>query len=160
MGAVNPGDTFDGGVAGAGAVNAGGANDVWWFAEGVAGRSPRVDGGGDPIEMVVLRGVSSRVKSRADLSARSFISDLELFVALSVEMNCVSEAFRFTTGDEARMLALVTDLVVAGGAQSRLRGSCQSRLMFQFWYRFGLNPWAWSHCVRWYTGSSFWNFHW
>ena len=163
MGAVNPGDTFDGGLVGAGAVNAGGANDVWWFAEGVAGRFPSVEGGCDQMGMVI-RGVSSRVKSRADLSARSFISDLELFVALSVEMNCASEAFRFTTGDEARMSTLVADLVVvdavACGAQSRLRGSCQSRFMFQFWYRFGLKPWAWSHCVRWYTGSSFWNFHW
>ena len=27
-------DTFDGGVVGAGAVNAGGAKDVWWFAVG------------------------------------------------------------------------------------------------------------------------------
>jgi len=163
LGAVNPGDTFDGGLVGAGAVNAGGANDVWWFAEGVAGRFPSVEGGCDQMGMVI-RGVSSRVKSRADLSARSFISDLELFVALSVEMNCASEAFRFTTGDEAWMSTSVTDLVVvdavASGAQSRLRGSCQSRLMFQFWYRVGLNPWAWSHCARWYTGSSFWNFHW
>jgi len=104
------------------------------------------------------------VKSRADLSARSFISDPVLLVALSLEMNCASEAFRFATGDEAWMLTSVTDLVVvdavASGAQSRLRGSCQSRLMFQFWYRVGLNPWAWSHCARWYTGSSFWNFHW
>jgi hypothetical protein len=159
LGAVNPGDTFDGGVVGAGAVNAGGAKDVWWFAAGVAGRFPSVDAGGDQLEIMV-GGLSSLVKSRADLSARSFISDPELVVALSVEMNCASEAFRFTTGDEARMSTSVTDSVVAGGAQSRLRGSCQSRLMFQFWYRFGLNPWAWSHCVRWYTGSSFWNFQW
>ena len=103
MGAVNPGDTFDGGAVGAGAVNAGGANDVWWFAVDVAGRFPSVDAGGDPMEMVV-RGLSSLVKSRADLSARSFISDPDLLVALSLEMNCVSEAFRFTTGDEAWML--------------------------------------------------------
>ena len=156
-------DTFDGGVLGAGAVNAGGAKDVWWFAVGVGGRFPSVDAGGDQMEIVV-RGLSSLVKSRADLSARSFISDPVLLVALSLEMNCASEAFRFATGDEAWMLTSVTDLVVvdavASGAQSRLRGSCQSRLMFQFWYRVGLNPWAWSHCVRWYTGSSFWNFHW
>lgn len=140
MGAVNPGDTFDGGVAGADAVNAGGANDVWWFAVGVAGRFPSVGGGGDPMEMVV-RGASSLVKSRADLPARSFISGPELVVALSLEMNCASEVFRFTTGDEEWMSTSVTDLV-ASGAQSRLRGSCQSRPMFQFWYRFGLNPWA------------------
>jgi len=156
-------DTFDGGVLGAGAVNAGGTKDVWWFAVGVGGRFPSVDAGGDQMEIVV-RGLSSLVKSRADLSARSFISDPVLLVALSLEMNCASEAFRFATGDEAWMLTSVTDLVVvdavASGAQSRLRGSCQSRLMFQFWYRVGLNPWAWSHCVRWYTGSSFWNFHW
>jgi hypothetical protein len=163
LGAINPGDTFDGGVVGTDAVNAGGAKDVWWSAAGVAGRFTSVDGGGDPMEMVV-RGASSLVKSRADLSARSFISDPELLVAVSLEMNCASEAFRFTTGDEAWMSTSVTDLVlvdaVASGAQSRLRGSCQSRLMFQFWYRFGLNPWARSHCVRWYTRSSFWNFHW
>jgi hypothetical protein len=102
------------------------------------------------------------VKSRADLCARSFISGPEVLVVLSLEMNCASEAFRLTTGDEAwtLTLTLVTDLVVVNGAQSRLRGSCQSRFMFQFWYRFGRNPWAWSHCVRWYTGSTFWNFHW
>ena len=147
MGAVNPGDTFDGGAVGAGAVNAGGASDVWWFAVDVAGRFPGVDAGGDPMETVV-RGLSSLVKSRADLSARSFISDPDLLVALSLEMNCVSEAFRFTTGDEEWTLTSLTDLVVASGAQSRLRGSCQSRFMFQFWYRFGWNPWAWSHCVR------------
>ena len=127
------------------------------------GGVPSVDAGGDQMEIVV-RGLSSLVKSRADLSARSFISDPVLLVALSLEMNCASEAFRFATGDEAWMLTSVTDLVavdaVASGAQSRLRGSCQSRLMFLFWYRVGLNPWAWSHCVRWYTGSSFWNFHW
>ena len=81
------------------------------------------------------------VKSRVDLSARSFISDPELLAVLSLEMNCVSEAFRFTTGDEAWVSTSVTDLVVGSGAQSRLRGSCQSRFMFQFWYRFGLNPW-------------------
>jgi hypothetical protein len=83
--------------------------------------------------------------------------------ALPLEMNCASEAFRFTTEDERWVLSSATDLVVDGvdsGAQSRLRGSCQSRFIFQFWYRFGLNPWAWFHCVRWYTGSSFWNFHW
>jgi hypothetical protein len=152
LGAVNPGDTFDGGAVGAGAVNAGGASDFWWLVVGVAGRLPSVDAGGDQMGMVV-RGLSSLVKSRGDLSARSFISGPELLVALSLEMNCASEAFRFITGDEAWILALVADLVVvdavAGGAQSRLRGSCQSRLMFQFWYRFGLNPWAWSHCVRW-----------
>jgi hypothetical protein len=146
LGAVNPGDTFDGGVVGAGAVNAGGAKDVWWFAAGVAGRFPSVDAGGDHPMEIVVRGLSSLVKSRADLSARSFISDPELLVAVSLEMNCASEAFRFTTGDEAWMSTSVTDLVVvdavASGAQSRLRGSCQSRLMFQFWYRFGLNPWA------------------
>ena len=163
MGAVNPGDTFDGGVVGAGAVNAGGAKDVWWFAAGVAGRFPSVDAGGDQLEIMV-GGLSSLVKSRADLSARSFISDPDLLVDMSLEMNCASEAFRFTTGDEAWPSTSLPDLVVvdavASGAQSRLRGSCQSRLMFQFWYRFGLNPWAWSHCVRWYTGSSFWNFHW
>jgi hypothetical protein len=93
------------------------------------------------------------VKSLADLSARSFISGPDLLVALLLETNCASEAFRSTTGDEARMLTWVADLVVldavASGAQSRWRGSCQSRFMFQFWYRFGLNPWAWSHCVRW-----------
>jgi len=136
LGAINPGDTFDGGVVGADAVNAGGANDLWWSAAGVAGRFTSVDGGGHPMETVV-RGASSLVKSRADLSARSFISDPELLVAVSLEMNCVSEAFRFTTGDEAWMSASVTDLVVvdavASGAQSRLRGSCQSRFMFQFW---------------------------
>src|SRR6266850_7312867 len=135
LGAVNPGDTFDGGVVGAGAVSAGGAKDVWWFAAGVAGRFPSVDAGGHPMEMVV-RGASSLVKSRADLSARSFISDPELLVALLLEMNCASEAFGFTTEDEAWMSTSVTDLVVvdavASGAQSRLRGSCQSRLMFQF----------------------------
>jgi hypothetical protein len=156
---VNPGDTFDGGVVGAGAVNAGGAEDCWWFAVGVAGRLPSVGAGCDQMGMVV-RGLSSLVKSRGDLSARSFISDPESRVPLSLETNCASEAFRFTTGDEAWMFALVADLAVAGGAQSRLRGSCQSRFLFQSWYRFGLNPWAWSHRVRWYTGSSFWNFHW
>jgi len=88
------------------------------------------------------------------------VSAAELRVVLSFEMNCASEAFRFTTGDETRMSTLMTGLGVAGRAQSRLRGWCQSRPMFQFWYKFGLNPWAWSHCVRWYTGSSFWNFHW
>ena len=143
MGAVNPGATFEGGVVGTGAVNAGGAIAVWWSAVGVAGRVPDVGCGGDQVEMVV-RGASSLVKSRADLSARSFISDPVLLVALSSEMNCASEAFRFATGDEAWMLTSVTDLVVvdavASGAQSRLRGSCQSRFMFQFWYRFGLNP--------------------
>jgi hypothetical protein len=163
LGAVNPGDTFDGGVVGAAAVNAGGAKDVWWFAAGVAGRFPSVGAGGDQREIVV-RGLSSLVKSRVDLFARSFISDPELLGDLSLEMNCVSEAFRFTTGDEAWVSTSVTDLVVVdavgSGAQSRLRGSCQSRFMFQFWYRFGWNPWAWSHCLRWYTGSSFWNFHW
>jgi hypothetical protein len=148
LGAVNPGGTFDGGVVGAGAVNAGGAKDVWWFAAGVVGRFPSVGAGGDQREIVV-RGLSSLVKSRVDLSARSFISEPELIDVLSLEMNCASEAFRFTTGDEACVSTSVTDLVVASGAQSRLRGSCQSRLMFQFWYRFGLNPWAWSHCVRW-----------
>jgi len=151
LGAVNPGDTFDGGAVGARAVNAGGASDVWWFVVDVARRLPSVEGGCDQMGMVI-RGVSSFVKSRRDLSARSFISRPELLVALSLEMNCASEAFRFTTGDEAWMLTLVADLLVvdavASGAQSRLRGWCQSRLMFQFWYRFGLNPWAWSHCVR------------
>jgi hypothetical protein len=141
LGAVNPGDTFDGGAVGAGAVNAGGAKDVWWFAAGVADRFPSVDAGCHPLEIVV-RGLSSLVKSRADLSARSFISDPELLVALSLEMNCASDAFRFTTGDEAWMSTSVTDLVVASGAQSRLRGSCQSRFMFQVWYRFELNSWA------------------
>ena len=145
MGAVKPGDTFDGDVVGAGAVNAGGAKDVWWFAAGVAGRFPIVDAGGDQVEIMV-GGLSSLVKSRADLSARSFISDPDLLVDLSLEMNCASEAFRFTTGDEAWVSTSVTDLVVVdavvSGAQSRLRGSCQSRFMFQFWYRFGLNPWA------------------
>ena len=123
----------------------------------MADRFPSVEGGCDQLGMVI-RGLSSLVKSRGDLFARSFISGPELLVALSVEMNCVSEAFRFTTGDEAWVLTLVD--AVASGAQSRLRGWCQSRPMFQFWYKFGLNPWAWSHCVRCYTGSSFWNFHW
>jgi hypothetical protein len=140
---VNPGATFEGGVAGTGAVNVGGANDVWRFAAGVAGRVPGVDSGGDQVEMVV-RGASSLAKSRADLSARSFIIGPGLLVAVSLEMNCASEAFRFTTGDEAWMSASVTDLLLvdaaASGAQSRLRGSCQSRFMFQFWYKFGLNP--------------------
>jgi hypothetical protein len=151
LGAVNPGATFDDGVVGAGAVNAGGAEDSWWFAMGAAGPVPGVDRGDDQVEMVV-RGASSLTKSWADLSARSFISGPELLVAVSLEMNCASEAFKFTTGDEARMLTSVAALVadaVASGAQSRLRGSCQSRFMFQFWYRFGLNPCAWSHCVRW-----------
>jgi hypothetical protein len=161
LGAVNPGDTFDGGVVGAGAVNAGGANDFWWLSDCVlADRAPSAEGGSGDHTGVLLRGVSSWVKSRVDLCARSFISGPEVLVVLSLEMNCASEAFRLTTGDEAWMLALVTDLVVASGAQSRLRGSCQSRFLFQSWNRFGWNPWAWSHCVRWYTGSSFWNFHW
>jgi hypothetical protein len=146
LGGVNPADTFDGGAAGAGAVNAGGASAVWWFAVGVAGRFPSVAGGCDQRGMVV-RGSSSLVKSRADLSARSFISDPELLVVLSFETNCASEAFKFTTGDEAWVLRLVLD-AVGSGAQSRLRGWCQSRPMFQFWYRFGSNPWEWSHCVR------------
>src|SRR5262245_21797589 len=111
LGAVNPGDTFDGGVVGTGAVNAGGANDVWWLAVGVAGRVLSVDRGVDPMEMVV-RGASSLVTSRADLSARPFISGPELLVALSLEMNCASEAFRFTTGDVAWMLTSVSDMVV------------------------------------------------
>jgi hypothetical protein len=75
------------------------------------------------------------VKSRADLSARSFTEGPE-FAALSLEMNCASEAFRFTTGAERWVLSWLTDLVVDAvdsGAQSRLRGSCQSRFMFQFW---------------------------
>jgi hypothetical protein len=163
LGAVNPGGTFDGGVAGTGAVNAGGAKDVWWLAVGVSGRLPSGEGGCDQMGSVV-RGASSLVKSRVDLAARSFISGPELLVDLSLEMNCASEAFRFTTGDAAWTSTLVADLVVvdaaASGAQSRLRGSCQSRFLFQSWNRFRLNPWAWSHCVRWYTGSSFWNFHW
>jgi hypothetical protein len=146
LGAVNPGDTLDGGAVGAGAVNAGGANDFWWFALDVAGRFPSVEGGCDQMGMVI-RGLSSLVKSRGDLSARSFISGPDLLVVLSLEMNCASEAFRFTTGDEAWVLTWVAD-AVASGAQSRLRGWCQSRLVFQFWYRFGLNPWVWSHCVR------------
>jgi hypothetical protein len=100
LGAVNPGATFDGGVVGTGAVNAGGANDFWWFAAGVAGCVPGVDCGGDQVEMVV-RGASSLVKSRTDLSERSFISGPGLLVAVSSEMNCASEAFRFTTGDQA-----------------------------------------------------------
>jgi hypothetical protein len=100
------------------------------------------------------------VKSRADLCARSLISGPEVLVVLSLEMNCANEAFRLTTGAEAWGLTLVTDWGVASGAQSRLRGLCQSRFMFQFWYRFGWNPWLWSHCVWRYTGSLFWNFHW
>ena len=88
------------------------------------------------------------VKSRVDLSARFFISSLELRVALSLEMNCASEAFRFTTGDEMWMLTFTAESGWAGRAQSRLRGLCQSRFMFQFWYLSGLNPWARFHCVR------------
>ncbi|ART72095.1 hypothetical protein BTO20_29270 [Mycobacterium dioxanotrophicus] len=148
FGAVNPGATFDGGAAGAGAVNAGGAKDVWWLAVGVASSFSAVDGGSDVTE-VLIRGLSSLVKSRADLFARSFISVPDVVVTLSLEMNCVSEAFRLTTGADAWMLTLVTELTAlitgAVGAQSRLRGLCQSRFMFQFWYRYGLNPCSWSH---------------
>ena len=131
---MNPGDTFDGGVVGTGAVNAGGAEDVWWLAVGVAGRLPSVRRRLRPMELVV-RGLSSLVKSPVDLSCRSVISGPELLVVLSLEMNCASEAFRFTTGDEA--WTLVADWwcdVVASGAQSRLRGSCQSRFLFQSLY--------------------------
>ena len=99
---------------------------------GLADRFPSVEGGCDQLGMVI-RGLSSLVKSRGDLFARSLISDPDLLVVVPLEMNCASEAFRFTTGEEAWVLAFVVD-AAASGAQSRLRGWCQSRLMFQSWY--------------------------
>jgi hypothetical protein len=77
------------------------------------------------------------VTSRAGLSERSFSRRPEVLVALSFEMNCASATLRFTTGDDTWAVTSVIECValtaVAGGAQSRFRGSCQSRFMFQFW---------------------------
>jgi hypothetical protein len=137
LGAVNPGDTFDGGAVGADAVNAGGAKEIWWFAVGAPGRCLDVEIEGVPTGAAALV-LRSLAKSRADLPERSFISGPVVLAALSLEMNCASETFRFTTGAEVCVMTFVTDRLVlttaaAGGAQSRLRGLCQSRFMFQFW---------------------------